>query len=278
MKNFLKLLILSVLVYPSLSFAQQADLHFNQEMTVAQVTDQHIFSSVLQGSDIPSYSGLTLLGIVDVDEINPPYQVFQLPLAPQNNLMNVSVSTTVNSPTYFVQFFLVDSLSLAFQGGPTLFNAANGSSYQTFLPTSIWNNSDPGGGEITDEENDADPQSTTPPGTPGEGSPNPIIFATSIDNPLGEDMDIIDFLKRLFVNIVKIAFPFLVLFMMWSGFMFVEARGNEEKLKKAKKNFLYVVIGALLVLGAWTIATVLKGTVNEIANPVVLINFISNLV
>jgi preprotein translocase subunit YajC len=77
---------------------------------------------------------------------------------------------------------------------------------------------------------------------------------------------------------VKIAFPFLVLFMMYAGFMFIEARGNEEKLKKAKKNFLYVVLGALLVLGAWTIASVIKGTVDEIAEPTVFIEIINNIV
>jgi hypothetical protein len=112
---------------------------------------------------------------------------------------------------------------------------------------------------------------------PAETGPIDISFTTYIANPLGEDMDIIDFLQKLFVNIVKIAFPFLVLFMMYSGFMFVEARGNEEKLSVAKKNFLYVIIGALLILGAWTIAQVLKGTVDEIEQPISWLGIINNL-
>lgn len=122
------------------------------------------------------------------------------------------------------------------------------------------------------------PGGQTPGGSQPGTDPNPIIFSSTIVNPLGQDMDIIDFLQKLFVNIVKIAFPFLVIFMIWSGFMFVEARGNEEKLKKAKKNFFYVIIGALLVLGAWTIASVIKGTVDELEAPLVYIKLINNLV
>lgn len=84
-----------------------------------------------------------------------------------------------------------------------------------------------------------------------------------IINPLGEDWNAWQFLHKLFSNFVKIALPFLVLFMVYSGFLFVEAQGNEEKLSKAKKNFLYVIIGGLLILSAWTIALVLKGTVDQ---------------
>lgn len=101
----------------------------------------------------------------------------------------------------------------------------------------------------------------------------------SIDNPLGEEFSVIDFLQQLFANLVKIAIPILVVFFIYSGFRFVEAQGNEEKLSAAKQNFLYVVVGALLVFGAWTIAMVLKGTVEQLEEPITfIIKEIINLV
>lgn len=91
----------------------------------------------------------------------------------------------------------------------------------------------------------------------------PWATTTTITNPLGVDFDITNFFDQLFKNFVKIALPFLILFTVYSGFLFVEARGNEEKLAVAKNNFLYVIIGAAVVFGAWTIAHVLKGTVEQ---------------
>ncbi|MBI4087776.1 hypothetical protein HY418_00110, partial [Candidatus Kaiserbacteria bacterium] len=44
------------------------------------------------------------------------------------------------------------------------------------------------------------------------------------------------------------------------------ARGNEQALSKAKQNFIYVIIGALLILGAWLIATLIGGTVTQLVS------------
>jgi hypothetical protein len=101
-----------------------------------------------------------------------------------------------------------------------------------------------------------------------------FTLTSTIHNPLGVDFSILGFLKALFKNFVKLALPFLVLFTIYSGFLFVEARGNEEKLSIAKKNFLYVIIGALLILGAWTIATVLSGTVDQFEQAIRIINLV----
>jgi hypothetical protein len=90
--------------------------------------------------------------------------------------------------------------------------------------------------------------------------------SVTINNPLGAEfnnMDILDFLKRLFENFVKIALPFLVLFTMWAGLQFVLARGNEDKLSEAKQNFLYVIIGTAIVFSAWGLANILAGTVEQ---------------
>ncbi|MDR3571561.1 MAG: pilin [Candidatus Pacebacteria bacterium] len=71
---------------------------------------------------------------------------------------------------------------------------------------------------------------------------------------------IADFLKA----VVQISLPILTLFIVYSGFLFVFARGNEEKLGKAKQNFMYVILGAILILGAWVLATLIASTANQV--------------
>lgn len=72
---------------------------------------------------------------------------------------------------------------------------------------------------------------------------------------------------KLFVNaIVRLAIPVIVIFFLWSGLMFIFARGNPEKIKVAKNMFFYTIIGTLLILGAWTITNALVGTVNSITS------------
>src|ERR1700722_18323109 len=55
--------------------------------------------------------------------------------------------------------------------------------------------------------------------------------------------------------IVLIALPVIGFFIVLAGFNFIMAQGNPGKIETAKKNFMYVIIGAGLVLGAWVLAT-----------------------
>ena len=66
--------------------------------------------------------------------------------------------------------------------------------------------------------------------------------------------------------IVGSLFFIITLFFVYSGFLFIFAQGNESKLTEAKRNFVYVVIGALLILGAWVIATLIGVTVSQLVS------------
>lgn len=84
-----------------------------------------------------------------------------------------------------------------------------------------------------------------------------------IKNPL--KVDTISEAIALFMRaVLRIALPFIVIFFIWSGFSFVLARGNPEKVKTAKNMFWYTIIGTLLILGAWVITNAIIGTVNSI--------------
>ncbi len=85
-----------------------------------------------------------------------------------------------------------------------------------------------------------------------------------IKNPLGDTDTIPEAIKKIMDVILQLVFPFIVLLFIYAGFLFVTARGNTDKLKQAKTMFWYTLIGTLLILGAWTIATAIVNTVNEI--------------
>ena len=89
--------------------------------------------------------------------------------------------------------------------------------------------------------------------------------ATGLENPLNSSFSTIPaFIAGALKVLVMVALPIITLFLVISGFMFVFARGNSSKLEDAKKNFVYVIIGALLILGAWVIATLIGGTVTQL--------------
>lgn len=83
------------------------------------------------------------------------------------------------------------------------------------------------------------------------------------DNPLKFDT-ISGFLSAILDVIVTIAFPILVLFLLYAGFLFIKAQGNQTQLAEAKRVFLWTLVGALLVLGASVLANAIEGTVREI--------------
>jgi hypothetical protein len=92
--------------------------------------------------------------------------------------------------------------------------------------------------------------------------------APSFPNPFKDKENtgsIYGFVKLILEKIVMpIASVVVVFFVIYSGFLFVTANGNEEKLKKAKKTFWAVIIGAVILLGSVVIANAIKGTLCQI--------------
>ena len=96
----------------------------------------------------------------------------------------------------------------------------------------------------------------------------PLVAAaqgTGIQNPLNSAYsNIPNFIAGVLRVMVQVGLPVVALAFLWSGFMFVKAQGAPGKLDEAKKNFMYVCIGALLILGAWVIATLIGNTVSQV--------------
>ncbi len=84
-------------------------------------------------------------------------------------------------------------------------------------------------------------------------------------NPLGSGTTTIyEFFTKLLTLIAQIAFPIIVLYIVFIGFKFVTSSGNPKQLEAARGELLYALIGAILVLGAYGLAQAIEATVNQL--------------
>ena len=89
-----------------------------------------------------------------------------------------------------------------------------------------------------------------------------------LENPLKSEFSSIPaFIAGALKVVVMLALPVIVLFFVIAGFKFISAQGNPSALSEARKNFMWVVVGALLIMGAWVLATLLAGTVSQLIGP-----------
>jgi hypothetical protein len=283
---------ITVIIFPMVSLAQVTGVVFNDEINA---TDNNgdgftINTSLTVYGSNNGLSGLTIVAVVDTGTIEPPYQAV-IPVTQITSVGSEQFNLSFMTPAFpfapgatYAQFAVVDTASLN-SVGLANFNIENSSPYQTFFNTLVGNvvyvgggssgngspgngNNDPGGGTPTTTPGGVVPSCEGTVADPCVSATPPIQFSAgaTINNPLGAEfnnIDILEFLKRVFENFVKIALPILVLYTIWSGLQFVLARGNEEKISTAKENFLYVIIGAAIVFGSWGIAELLSGTVDQ---------------
>lgn len=84
-------------------------------------------------------------------------------------------------------------------------------------------------------------------------------------NPLNSSLSSIpEFIAGVLKAVVMVALPIITLFIVYAGFKFVSARGNPGGITEAKENFKWVIIGAILILAAWVLATLIAGTVTQL--------------
>lgn len=81
-----------------------------------------------------------------------------------------------------------------------------------------------------------------------------------IKNPISVN-DLNGFIKAILEGAIKIGIPIIALAIIYSGFLFVKARGNPEAISKAKDTLLYTLIGAAILLGSWAIAQLVSNTI-----------------
>jgi len=89
------------------------------------------------------------------------------------------------------------------------------------------------------------------------------IAYAQIQNPISSG-SFAELIKRIAQEIRPIAITFSVVFIIYSGFLFVTASGNQEKLKSAKTTFTWTIVGTAIVVGASLLAEVVINTIRNL--------------
>ena len=82
------------------------------------------------------------------------------------------------------------------------------------------------------------------------------------ENPIDAD-SVYELVTTILDFMVKIGAILAIFLLIYSGYLFVSARGNEEQIKKAKNAFFWTVVGGLIVIGAKTLSEVICNTAEE---------------
>ena len=86
-----------------------------------------------------------------------------------------------------------------------------------------------------------------------------------LHNPLQSEYSSIPEFIGAIVKIARdIGFFVAIFFIVYSGFLFVKARGNETEITKAKSVFTWTLVGTAVLLGAWLFAEAIQGTIDNL--------------
>lgn len=91
----------------------------------------------------------------------------------------------------------------------------------------------------------------------------PAGGASRFENPIRYDT-FMEFIRAILEVVLKIGIPVAAIFIIYSGFLFIKAQGNEEKLSEAKRAITYTVIGTAILLGSWLLATGIQSTIDTL--------------
>lgn len=93
-----------------------------------------------------------------------------------------------------------------------------------------------------------------------------VRFAGAVskyENPItyGGITNIPCFLLAVVDLIFLVGMPIIVLFIIYSGFLFLSAHGNESQIAKARSATMWCIIGAVILLASKAIAMAIQATV-----------------
>jgi hypothetical protein len=100
---------------------------------------------------------------------------------------------------------------------------------------------------------------------PPSGDPAPAVSG-KLKNPIPNIGTLEQFIGVILRGVIKVGIPLVVIMIIYSGFLFVTALGNTEKLTQAKSAFMWSLIGTAVLLGSWAIAELIVDTVTTISD------------
>lgn len=86
----------------------------------------------------------------------------------------------------------------------------------------------------------------------------------AIQNPLTNTGTLEGLIAAFMAAIVQVGAIFLVLALVYVGFLFAQAQGKEDKIKQARNALMWTVVGGIVLLGASAIAEIVKNTAEQL--------------
>lgn len=250
-KNLIKILVFVTLIFPTIIYASETSgvftvtkvsggMQVNADITNHSSTEEE--KAVFYLFHGPSLSQATIPATE-----NP---IFNGVIKPNTTvrIVNKKISATLPSGKYYAKI-------------GTSSNPENArSSLEVVSTNGDSDGKDGGNGKSSGADSNGDSDGKDG----GNGKSSGVQQSTTLENPLKVD-SLWGFVELVLGWVVRIGSVVVGLFLLIAGFNFVTAQGNEEKLAAAKRGLLYTIIGAILLLGAWTIATVISNTIEQIA-------------
>lgn len=88
---------------------------------------------------------------------------------------------------------------------------------------------------------------------------------TTLVNPLGSGSSLNGFIANVLGLVTRIGSIFVVLMLVYVGFLFVKAQGKDSELASARQALLYTLVGALILLGAQALAAGIQATTQALS-------------
>lgn len=101
-------------------------------------------------------------------------------------------------------------------------------------------------------------------GTPVGGTDAPPSDSNTLTNPLKSISSLPQLMNAILDGVVEIGSILLTIMIVYVGFLFVAAQGNEEKIRSARSALVWTVVGGLILLGAKAISLVIQNTVSAL--------------
>ncbi len=84
-----------------------------------------------------------------------------------------------------------------------------------------------------------------------------------LENPVNFD-SLRELITAILDVIVQIGVPIAAVFLIYSGYLFVSARGDVGKIEDAKSIFLWTLVGIAVLLGASVLANLIDSTIDQL--------------
>ena len=93
---------------------------------------------------------------------------------------------------------------------------------------------------------------------------------SGLQNPIKGGVSTVPGLLNLIINslIIPIGGVIVVFMIIYTGFLFVLARGDESALTKAKSSLVHTAIGAAIILGAFALSAIIESVLGQITDAI----------